>query len=56
MSNLLTPKAAMAQLCVGRTLFYRLVKEGKIEVIRFGKRCTRIRQSELDRLVTNGIA
>jgi excisionase family DNA binding protein len=56
MGNLLTPTYVMMHLGIGRTMFYRLVKEGKIEVIRFGKRCTRIRQSELDRLVANGIA
>ena len=56
MDSLQPVKAGMSQLGIGRTLFYRLVKEGKIDVVRFGKRCTRIRQSEIDRLVANGTA
>lgn len=56
LSRLLTVKEAMAALRVGRTLFYRLVKEGKIEIIRFGNRSTRVRVESVEKLMQHGIA
>jgi len=50
-----TVKSAMATLHIGRTKFYQLVAAGEIPLVRFGKRCVRVRQSDLDRLVANGI-
>lgn len=54
--RLVTVKDALALLQLGRTKFYSLVAEDKIRLVRFGKRCVRVRQSDLAQLVANGIA
>lgn len=53
--RLVTVNHSLAILEMGRTKFYSLVAAGKIPLVRFGKRCVRVRQSDLDRLVANGI-
>ena len=47
---------AMQRLGIGRTKFYSLAKAGKIPLVHLGLRCVRVRQSDLDRLIANGLA
>lgn len=53
--RLLSVKDALASLNIGRTKFYALVADNKIPLVRFGKRCVRVRQSDLVHLIANGI-
>lgn len=54
--NLLTVPETMAALRVGRTKLYELINTGALEVVRFGKRSTRIRSVSVEKLIANGIA
>lgn len=54
--NLLTVKEAMAILRLGRTRFYELVAEGKIQTIKLGQRSTRVKVESIEKLMANGIA
>jgi len=51
-----TVNESLERLHIGRTKFYELVADGKIQLVRFGKRCVRVRQSDLEALIANGIA
>ncbi len=55
MEKLLTPPEAWAYLQIGRTSLYRLVKQGKLPVIRVGK-LLRFRKEDLDALSTKADA
>lgn len=53
--NLLTVKEAMGVLRLGRTRFYQLVSEGRIEIIRLGERSTRVKMESVEKLMAHGI-
>lgn len=53
--NLLTVKESMAVLRLGRTRFYELVAEGKIQIIKLGQRSTRVKLESIEKLMANGI-
>lgn len=55
LSRLLTVPETMAALRVGRTKLYELINSGALEVVRFGKRSTRIRSTSVEHLIANGI-
>lgn len=48
------PDEAFATLGIGKTMGWSLVKSGALEVVRFGKRCTRVRGSSIARLMETG--
>lgn len=54
--NLLTVKEAMAALRIGRTKIYELISAGQLEVVRFGRRSTRVKSASIENLLQNGIA
>lgn len=54
--NLLTIKETKAALRVGHTKLYDLINAGQLEVVRFGKRCTRVKAESVDKLLQHGIA
>jgi len=56
LSRLLTVKETIDALRVGRTKLYELINTGKLEVVRFGKRSTRVRVESVEKLMQNGIA
>ena len=45
--RLITPREAMHLLGVGSTTFYKFCREGKLKPIKFSRRCTRLRMSEI---------
>ncbi len=49
---LVTVEEARALLCVGRSLLYRLIAEGKLPVVKLG-RATRVRLADIQRLATS---
>jgi excisionase family DNA binding protein len=49
--SLLTPTESKLYLGIGLTKLYALCKTGKLTPVKFGKRCTRFRKSELDALI-----
>lgn len=53
--RLLTVLETMAALRVGRTKLYELINSGAIEVVKFGKRSTRVKVESVERLQANGI-
>jgi excisionase family DNA binding protein len=53
--RLLTVLETMAALRVGRTKLYELINAGAIEVVKFGKRSTRVKVESVERLQANGI-
>lgn len=53
--NLLTVKESLAVLRLGRTRFYELVAEGKIDIIKLGQRSTRVKVESVEKLIANGI-
>lgn len=53
---LMTVLETMACLQVGRTKTYELINAGHLEVIKFGKRSTRVKRTSVERLIANGIA
>lgn len=48
---LTSPQGASTRLHVGTTTIYKLVKQGKLTPIKFGRRCTRFRLSEIEALI-----
>jgi excisionase family DNA binding protein len=45
-----------ATLQIGPTKCYELIKQGALEAVRLGGRCTRIKKSSIDRLIQNGVS
>jgi excisionase family DNA binding protein len=45
--RLITVREAMHLLGVGSTTFYKFCREGKVKPIKFSRRCTRFRMSEI---------
>ena len=54
--RLFTVPETMSALRVGRTKLYELINSGQLEVVRFGKRSTRIRVESVEHLIAHGIA
>lgn len=50
-SILLSPKQAQHALCIGATTLYKFCDEGKLTPIKFSRRCTRFRWSEVQALI-----
>lgn len=48
---LIQDKTGAAALGIGRTKFWALVKAGRLQPVRFGKRCTRFRSDEVLALI-----
>lgn len=48
---LFTAREAKAYLRIGTTTLYKLCKEGKLTPIKFGRRCTRFRLSDVKALI-----
>jgi excisionase family DNA binding protein len=46
-----TVKEALAALSLGRSKFYEMVRDGKIDIVKFGPRGTRVKMSSLLRVV-----
>lgn len=44
-----------AALNVGPTKAWSLIKEGRLEVVRLGTRCTRVKKSSIERLLQGAI-
>lgn len=55
-NRLFTVPEAMSALRVGKTKVYELINTGALQVVRFGKRSTRIRVESVEQLIANGIA
>ena len=59
-SILISSKQAQRALCISATTLYRFCNEGKLTPIKFSRRCTRFRWSEVQELInahaTNGSA
>lgn len=54
--TLLTRRQACAALGVGATKYWSLISQGKLEVVKLGVRCTRVKRSSVDRLIARGAA
>ncbi len=54
--RLLTVKETLAVLRIGRTKAYQLIGEGKLQVVKFGQRTTRVKAESVEYLIANGIA
>lgn len=54
--SLVPPKVAFKQLGVGNTKGWELIGNGRLSVVRLGKRCTRIKQSSIDSLISGEAA
>jgi len=50
-SILLSPKQAQHALCIGTTTLYKFCDEGKLTPIKFSRRCTRFRLSDVQALI-----
>ena len=53
--HLVKPAQAWDRLQVSPRKFWDLVSTGKLKTVKLGKRCTRIRESDLQRLVEKGV-
>ncbi len=51
--RLVAAREAMHLLCVGSTTLYKFAKTGKLNPVKFGRRCTRFRLSEVQALITS---
>lgn len=54
--SLVPPKIAFRQLGVGHSKGWELIGSGRLKVVRLGKRCTRVKQSSIDRLISGEVA
>jgi excisionase family DNA binding protein len=53
---LYTVKETMAELRIGRTKAYELIAAGKLAVVKFGHRTTRIKAESIRKLIADGVA
>lgn len=53
---LLTIPATCKVMSIGKTLAWELIKTKKLEVVRLGSRCTRVKRSSVDRLISGEAA
>lgn len=54
--DLVTVKECLAVCRIGRTKGYELINAGVLEVVKFGKRTTRVKRSSIEKLIASGIA
>lgn len=54
--SLLTKQQARDALGIKDTKYWELIKEGRLEVVRLGKRCTRVKRSSVERLIAGEAA
>lgn len=52
---LCTIKEMQSLLSVGRSKCWELIGAGRVEVVRLGLRCTRIKRSSIDRLIAGEV-
>jgi excisionase family DNA binding protein len=50
--QLLRPKVAQRRLGIGHDQFYRLIREGKLRLVRLGPRTTGVIEDELDEFIS----
>lgn len=50
-SILLSPKQAQHALCIGTTTLYKFCDAGQLTPIKFSRRCTRFRLSDIQALI-----
>ncbi len=53
---LLTGRQVRDALGIKDTKYWELVKEGRLDVVRLGKRCTRVKRSSVERLIAGEAA
>jgi excisionase family DNA binding protein len=54
--TLLTRQQACSALSIKSTKYWELIRQGRLDVVRLGKRCTRIKRSSVERLISGGAA
>lgn len=54
--TLLTRQQACSALSIKSTKYWELISQGRLDVIRLGKRCTRVKKSSVDRLISGEAA
>ncbi|WP_050470634.1 hypothetical protein [Herbaspirillum chlorophenolicum] len=45
-----------AILAIGDSTYWALIREGSLEIVRFGKKCTRVKRSSIDALMNKSVA
>lgn len=50
--TLLTKKQVCSVLSIKSTKYWELISQGRLDVIRLGKRCTRVKLSSVERLIS----
>lgn len=50
-----SPKSAFAALDIGATKGWSLIASGHLEVVRLGRRCTKVKGSSIKRLIQHGV-
>lgn len=53
--TLLTRQQACSALSIKSTKYWELISQGQLDVVRLGKRCTRVKRSSVDRLISGGV-
>lgn len=54
--SLLTIKDACQITRIGKTKIWSFIADGTLDVVRLGKRCTRIKRSSVDRLISGEVS
>lgn len=54
--RLITAREAMHMLSIGSTTLYKFCREGKLNPVKFSRRCTRFRVSEIQGLIAGSSA
>lgn len=53
---LLTRHQVCAALGIKATKYWELISQGRLDVVRLGKRCTRVKRSSVERLMSAEVA
>lgn len=51
---LLTRHETCSALGIKSTKYWELISQGRLDVVRLGKRCTRVKRSSVERLISGG--
>jgi len=54
--TLLTRQQACSALSIKSTKYWELISQGRLDVVRLGKRCTRVKRSSVDRLISGEVS
>ena len=54
--TLLTRQQVCSILSIHATKYWELISHGRLDVVRLGKRCTRVKRSSIDRLISGEAA